>query len=477
MFLLCFLIAIYSGIATSQGTFRITGEPGEDSSVSAISTAERVGVTGEPIYPTPFVLGNLLFPGLVSEDHDNIFEVAVAMQPIAYSSFFSLATGEQEVSDLRQKIRSLITNPRYTRPEVYKDAVILSLGEGYSGLVPYLRSIGIEAYGLDLIYDKDLPEDFVGREFISEYINRHRDYLIAGDATDLSKVKKLTDNNGLVDFQNKIYDRSVDLVVSHYLLEYLKPEYQKKMLSESLRVLNYGGEAKFVMKKSHIAPDDNYKGGLSSFIMMLETLRQERRDFVINYVAVFTSVVHHIEKHPAAVSNNNITKVIPGYSDAFGDKYRTLLSRDLNKKNPVFLTSGGVTLGSDNILVSLKKMSKKESRSLNNTKVDNKLNCDDTCDEGCIEEEIIYNIDIGEACHDQKLQHNIPVCVRDTDRSSFCEEPCGYYDCYDYEGALTKYDCSLRVISQKTCAVIYDEKFTGNLAEPELVEKYCDVEK
>jgi SAM-dependent methyltransferase len=103
---------------------------------------------------------------------------------------------------------------------------IVSLGEGYGGVVPYLRQHGLNAVGLDLWYGSDVSElrDAIGGLFMIQYLNKYRPYLVAGSMTEMPFA-----------------DESADLLLAHNSTYFLKPELQKDLLREALRVLRPGG--------------------------------------------------------------------------------------------------------------------------------------------------------------------------------------------------------------------------------------------
>lgn len=115
-----------------------------------------------------------------------------------------------------------------------RDAKVLSVGEGISELAENLRIKFPDTKALDLWYDdQDLPKE------LAEYVASHRPYLIAGSATEMP-----------------VKSRSIDLLVSHMLINNLDGPSRLKSLDEMIRVLKVGGEARIAFAsdpKSDIA--------------------------------------------------------------------------------------------------------------------------------------------------------------------------------------------------------------------------------
>ena len=115
---------------------------------------------------------------------------------------------------------------------------IISIGEGFSGLLPHLLENGISVKGLDLWYHADdIPqESYVGGKMI-KYIEQYGEHLIQGDAKQMP-------------FDDNIYD----VVLSHQLVNNFLPHDAlvmrdssriiPKIIDEVLRVLKPGGEAR-----------------------------------------------------------------------------------------------------------------------------------------------------------------------------------------------------------------------------------------
>jgi len=118
-----------------------------------------------------------------------------------------------------------------------KPLSILSVGEGTSGLTAYWRSLGHRAYGLDLWYDENLNSPaFAKAERLEEmkaYVAENREFLISGDATDLTRAR----------LNGKPYQiEAQDIVVTHFMFEDLTPSGKLRLIQEGLRVLKPGGQ-------------------------------------------------------------------------------------------------------------------------------------------------------------------------------------------------------------------------------------------
>lgn len=106
-----------------------------------------------------------------------------------------------------------------------KGKKVLSVGEGYSGLLPYLRSKGVEAKGLDLWYgEKEFPQHATGRA-MEKYRGENSGHLIPGSALHMPVA------NG-----------SYDEVVSHMLVNNLPEEQNLGYFREALRAVKLNGK-------------------------------------------------------------------------------------------------------------------------------------------------------------------------------------------------------------------------------------------
>jgi len=183
-------------------------------------TIAPITVTGEWHYPTPIVLLHLGLASWISTEQERDYR-AQSRSNILY--FHSL---DRSLKNVGLKVL-LLDKKLYPNLESYRGKKILSLGEGYSGLVPFLNRHKIHAFGLDLWYDEniEIPKPTLGWRFMQSYRKRYKDFLITSDATQMPNIP----------------DKSYDMVVSHFLFEYLKESLQRKMLEESLRVLKPGG--------------------------------------------------------------------------------------------------------------------------------------------------------------------------------------------------------------------------------------------
>lgn len=113
-----------------------------------------------------------------------------------------------------------------------KKLKVLSLGEGFSQLLPTLLSNGIAAQGLDIWYhSKNIPQNktLVTKE-MQNYQDGHAPKLIRGSALDIPMKSE-----------------SIDFVVSHNLTYYLHIAEQLRVLTETIRVLSVGGEARILL--------------------------------------------------------------------------------------------------------------------------------------------------------------------------------------------------------------------------------------
>ncbi len=183
----------------------LSANPYGDVKIIAPTGVEGAAVSGDYLYPTVLVLQNLGLPQLIDTNLLKTFSVTGAT--------------------------STLGNSNWKTPEDVKDKKILSLGEGTSGLVPYFRSKGANAVGLDLWYDPatPIPEAAMQTDIMRAYRKKYQHCLIEGSASDLCGIES----------------GAIDLITSHKVFNYLDPQTQSGMLSESVRVVKDGGTIHF----------------------------------------------------------------------------------------------------------------------------------------------------------------------------------------------------------------------------------------
>lgn len=114
---------------------------------------------------------------------------------------------------------------------------VLSLGEGYSELLPYLIEKGITIKGLDLWYHSSnlVHENSAVVKKMNEFQNMFAAHLIRGSALDIP-----------------LKAESVDFVFSHRLLVSLHIAEQLRAITETIRVLTISGEAHLLLSDSRV---------------------------------------------------------------------------------------------------------------------------------------------------------------------------------------------------------------------------------
>lgn len=162
-------------------------------------------------YPTPYILSSLGLNSLVGEQHRKVFTVKDEKRRL----FPGLDAGELAAS--ADKVLGLTLKDLAGKS-------VLSVGEGASGLVPYLRKHGVHAWGSDIAYPKEgeVPDDS-----IKDYFERHKAYLRYSDATRMREFK----------------DGTYDLVLSHMVYHNIPMKLRPDFLSEIFRVTKRGGAA------------------------------------------------------------------------------------------------------------------------------------------------------------------------------------------------------------------------------------------
>lgn len=109
----------------------------------------------------------------------------------------------------------------------FKGRNVLSVGEGVSGLLPFLLKEGLHARGLDLWYGAgEFANNFAGR-LMRDYVAKYGAYLIQGDGRKMP-----------------VADHSVDLVVSHLVVNNVSLELQKDLIRDAIRVAKRGGQVR-----------------------------------------------------------------------------------------------------------------------------------------------------------------------------------------------------------------------------------------
>ncbi|MBC7465745.1 MAG: methyltransferase domain-containing protein [Bdellovibrio sp.] len=112
---------------------------------------------------------------------------------------------------------------------------VLSLGEGYSELLPFLVEKGIRVKGLDLWYHTpDLKaEKSTAARHMEVFQNLYASHLIRGTALNIP-----------------LKAESVDFVLSHHLLNSLHIAQQLRIITETIRILKVSGEAHLLLTDS-----------------------------------------------------------------------------------------------------------------------------------------------------------------------------------------------------------------------------------
>lgn len=119
-----------------------------------------------------------------------------------------------------------------------KNFQVVSVGEGAGGLLPWLVEMGVKAKGVDLWYGSahPFPKNQIGAE-MKRYQDLYKAHLIGGNA-----------------FSLPFKTDSVDIVLSNKLINnFVKPEERLNFISEVLRVLKSGGEARIDFVDGHQA--------------------------------------------------------------------------------------------------------------------------------------------------------------------------------------------------------------------------------
>ena len=135
-----------------------------------------------------------------------------------------VVTGNTAISILR----SLSLGPEDLARWAEQKSLVISVAEGTSELLPKLLEKGVNAYGLDLWYDPNLefPDSIIGEEMRS-YLAKYQNHLIRADARQLP-----------------YFDNTVDVVLSHKLVNNQEISEALRFVAEALRVVKIGGEVR-----------------------------------------------------------------------------------------------------------------------------------------------------------------------------------------------------------------------------------------
>lgn len=146
----------------------------------------------------------------------------------SYNQEFILANGVAVTGDFLYPLHLVLSNLNldFVTIRNLRGKRVLSLAEGVSALLPFLLQQEVNSRGLDLWYSStsNLPLNYTGR-LMRQYVRTYGNYLIPGDARNIP-----------------LENESVDLIVSHMLVNNVDFEAQKNILKEAMRVVKKGGE-------------------------------------------------------------------------------------------------------------------------------------------------------------------------------------------------------------------------------------------
>jgi ubiquinone/menaquinone biosynthesis C-methylase UbiE len=195
-----------NGYVTTHEPIRYVQARGSHYATDLGRFSGKVVVTGEVSNPTAVVLADLGLYSLINRSDLRIFDVS--QRPRVY-----LAVSPGWLSHFTKKVPDF---------DWLRGGRVLSLGEGFSGLVPYLLKQGIDATGLDIAYtEREMQND----QELRNYYHLCSEHLVFGDATDLRRWE----------------DKSLRLVLSHRLMHFLTFEQKRLVVRESFRVLESDG--------------------------------------------------------------------------------------------------------------------------------------------------------------------------------------------------------------------------------------------
>lgn len=181
-------------------------QPGDDETL----------ITGEFNYPTPYVLASLGLADWQTEAQKK----AVAITS-TYRSMPRPPAAENRLPQAGTIAAPTLESLRQGRKK------ILSIAEGYSGLMPYLsQKANLDVKAVDLCYKEVCPNNALYSAFMKKYEEKYAKNIEKGDATQLQEK-----------------EGSQDMVLIHRLLENFEdPKMKAKVIREAFRVLAPGGQ-------------------------------------------------------------------------------------------------------------------------------------------------------------------------------------------------------------------------------------------
>ncbi len=144
------------------------------------------------------------------------------------NSKYVRANGVAVTGDHIYGIESVLTNLGINNAEYLtslEDKKVLSIGEGYSGLLPQLKDFTAEMTAVDIWYHSNSYPDNESGKLMREYVEQHGRNLVQADAASAP-------------FEGE----SFDLILSHMLVNNLDVFKNKDVVKEAIRILNRGGE-------------------------------------------------------------------------------------------------------------------------------------------------------------------------------------------------------------------------------------------
>lgn len=198
-----------------------------------------------------------------------------------YLDQYVFANGVAVTGEFLYPLPLILKNLSITREvlQLYKHGNVLTLGEGFSGLLPLLFYHEVQAQALDLWYHaKNIPSNASGLE-MQRYIREYGDHLIQGDAT-----------------QMPLPSESFEFVVSHMLLNNMPAATQFRVINEVVRILKPGGEARLFP----VDPDDK------NLLLSLLSLNKNKHlvfSFEAKTIEGEDALLLQIQKPPESLKN------------------------------------------------------------------------------------------------------------------------------------------------------------------------------
>lgn len=203
-------------------TYQFIVHPGSGMVVQYTENGQThsVAVTGELIYPTPWILNNLQLGGWITQAQQDQWELESQRLSVIHAEAPYEKLDETAIDELNHI--------------PMEGQNVLSVGEGASGFIPFVERHRFERGTQELIFGLDLwyAEEHMQEVDIFErhYFSRYQPLVKKGDAGDL-----------FAHFKTPTFD----LIVANYVFTYLPARTKIEFVRQSLNLLKPQGTLRF----------------------------------------------------------------------------------------------------------------------------------------------------------------------------------------------------------------------------------------